>query len=471
MVDEFDSISQGFLSWLSRSGASISSKIEIADLRRQNAGRGVVSTADIDQDEVIFSIPRSIVLSVQNSSFRQQHEEFLSSLAEDPWLSLILVMLYEYGRGSESNWKPYFDILPSSFDTLIHWSENELEELQASAVIKKIGKTSADQTFEEKIWPIVSSKPGVFGFPGSISKEEVVKLAHRMGSLIMAYAFDIESSQAKEPDEEGYATEDEDEDLPKGMVPLADTLNADADRNNARLFYEPDVLVMKAIRPIPKGSEIFNDYGSLPRSDLLRRYGYITDNYAQYDVVEVPLELVVSTVKDIFKLSDDIARQQLDLLGEADALDDGYDIPHGNDFNEQFSLELKMLGLVLIPHSSPKFAKQASRGELPKSWFVLMQEVLKRRLEQYSTTVDQDAEYLRDLKARFDGGMHDQSPAELRRRMAAVQVRMGEKAILLSALAKLEEEGDRVAAEMTETNGGRKRGAEEQNGPGYKKRR
>ncbi|TID27664.1 SET domain-containing protein [Venturia nashicola] len=470
-MDGFNAISECFLSWLSRSGANINPKMEIADLRQQNAGRGVVSTANIEQDEVLFSIPRSIILSVQNSSFRQQHGDLLSSLIEDPWLSLILVTLYEYGQGSDSNWKPYFDILPSSFDTLIYWSENELEELQASVVVKKIGKKSADQMFEEKIWPIIGSRPEVFRFQGNNSKEEVVQLAHRMGSLIMAYAFDIESSQAREPDEEGYATEDEDEHLPKGMVPLADILNADADKNNARLFYEPDTLVMKAIQPIPKGSEIFNDYGPLPRSDLLRRYGYITDNYTQYDVVEIPLDLVVSTVKDVFKLSDDTVKQQLDLLEEADALEDGYDVPHGDDFNEQFPLELKMLGLVLIPHSSPKFAKQASRGELPKSWFELMHEVFKRRLGQYGTTLDQDTEYLSDLRETLDGGMHDRSHVELKRRAVAVQVRMGEKALLEAALAKLEEEGKKVTSEVAETNGGRKRGAEDENGQGSNKRR
>jgi SET domain-containing protein 6 len=147
-------------------------------------------------------------------------------------------MIYEYGRGPDSTWKPYFDILPSTFDTLIYWSENELEELQASAVVRKIGKKEADQMFEDKIWPIVHSQPGIFGFREGISGQEVVQLAHRMGSLIMAYAFDIESSETKEPDEEGYATEDEDADLPKGMVPLADILNADADRNNVSSCFQ-----------------------------------------------------------------------------------------------------------------------------------------------------------------------------------------------------------------------------------------
>ncbi len=60
----------------------------------------------------------------------------------------------------------------------------------------------------------------------------------------------------------------------------------------ARLFQEDGSFVMKSIKPIPKGQEIFNDYGELPRADLLRRYGYVTENYAQYDVVELPLDTI-----------------------------------------------------------------------------------------------------------------------------------------------------------------------------------
>jgi len=52
-------------------------------------------------------------------------------------------------------------------------------------------------------------------------------------------------------------------------------------------------MYMIALKPISKGEEIFNDYGQLPRSDLLRRYGYITDRYKKWDVVEVDSELIV----------------------------------------------------------------------------------------------------------------------------------------------------------------------------------
>lgn len=46
---------------------------------------------------------------------------------------------------------------------------------------------------------------------------------------------------------------------------------------------------MKAIKHIQEGEEIFNDYGEIPRADLLRRYGYVTENYSQYDVIELSL--------------------------------------------------------------------------------------------------------------------------------------------------------------------------------------
>lgn len=47
---------------------------------------------------------------------------------------------------------------------------------------------------------------------------------------------------------------------------------------------------MRTIKPVAAGEELFNDYGDLPRSDLLRRYGYVTENYAKYDVIDLPLE-------------------------------------------------------------------------------------------------------------------------------------------------------------------------------------
>jgi SET domain-containing protein 6 len=152
-------------------------------------------------------------------------------------------MLYEYTNQDSSNWVSYFNVLPSNFNTLMFWADDEIAELQASAVVHKIGKTGADEMFTKELVPVIKEFADIF-FSGdmrakeraeSMTQADNMLLMHKMGSLIMAYAFDVEPANLeKDVDEEGYASEDEDEALPKGMVPMADMLNADADRNNVR---------------------------------------------------------------------------------------------------------------------------------------------------------------------------------------------------------------------------------------------
>ena len=76
---------------------------------------------------------------------------------------------------------------------------------------------------------------------------------------------------------------------------------------------------MKALKPIVAGEEIFNDYGPLPRSDLLRRYGYITTNYAQYDVVEVPFEIVREVMQSENHISASVVEDRVGHASNASA--------------------------------------------------------------------------------------------------------------------------------------------------------
>jgi N-lysine methyltransferase SETD6 len=218
-----------------------------------------------------------------------------------PWDSLILIIIYEILRGEPSLWFPYLQLLPTTFDTLMFWTPAELSELQGSAVVDKIGKNSAEENWTSTILPIMLNHGALFPLSTTNENERtrsLLKLAHMAGSMIMAYAFDIDDDESDSVEEDEIDEESSDliedaEDNPaKGMVPFADMLNADADRNNARLFHEDDFLIMKATKDVKAGNEIFNDYGPLPRSDLLRMYGYVTENYSAFDVVEISAELI-----------------------------------------------------------------------------------------------------------------------------------------------------------------------------------
>jgi SET domain-containing protein 6 len=378
-----------------------------------------------------------------------------------PWLSLILVMLYENINGNASNWAPYFSVLPTEFNTLMFWSEDELAELQASAVVNKIGKEGANEAFMEQLLPVIKEFAPIF-FAGDeraaqraeeMRDERNVTLMHNMGSLIMAYAFDVEpATPRKDVDEEGFAEEEEDEALPKGMIPLADMLNADADRNNARLFYEDKHLDMKALKPIRAGEEIFNDYGPLPRSDLLRRYGYVTDNYAQYDVVELSMDLV----NDLAVAAGIQSEERLEYLDEQEIVDTGYDITTSSPFTIQESLSPELVVLVetlLLP--SEEYEKLKKKQKLPKPEKItskgaeFLHKLVQVRLSQYATTLEDDLKSMNGVPPIGNTG-----PKERRFAMAKA-VRIGEKQLLRraqDALAEIMARGGNVTKRSRTTD-------------------
>lgn len=66
-------------------------------------------------------------------------------------------------------------------------------------------------------------------------------------------------------------------------------------------------MTMIALKSIASGQQIFNDFGQLPRSDLLRRYGYITENYKRWDVVEVSIDTITEATGIYSKLNDQVS--------------------------------------------------------------------------------------------------------------------------------------------------------------------
>jgi len=143
-------------------------------------------------------------------------------------------MLYEYLQGESSRWKPYIDILPTTFDTPIFWTEDELKELDDTILTtEKIGKQESDEMLRSRILPVILQHPTVFFPEGAhqLEEDELLVLAHRMGSTIMAYAFDLDNDNEQSDDEEDGWVEDREGHMKLGMVPMADVLNANAEFN------------------------------------------------------------------------------------------------------------------------------------------------------------------------------------------------------------------------------------------------
>lgn len=196
----------------------------------------LVAVEDIEEDEELFTIPSSSILTVENSDFYSSNQKHLQEIP--PWAALALTLIYEHGKGPESAWGPYLNILPDELDTLMYWSQSELAELQASTVLDRIGRATANDLFEKQLWPIAKPVASQFGyhadsFVGIDGKADFLNLCHRMAALIFAYGFDLDLDVLSDEDWEELEPENTPNELKKGMVPLADLLNADGDLNNA----------------------------------------------------------------------------------------------------------------------------------------------------------------------------------------------------------------------------------------------
>ncbi|RDL35117.1 putative Ribosomal N-lysine methyltransferase 4 [Venustampulla echinocandica] len=431
-TDGFQATTDAFISWLSDAGVRINPKIRIEDFRSDGRGRGVVAAADLAEDEVIFSIPRTSALNINNSLAGIDAGSSRDALLNMPsWLALTALIISE-SQQSNSKWAAYLAVLPRQLDTLTFWSELELTELQASTVVKKIGKAGAEAMFSQHLLPLGLG-------------ESSTDLFHRVASIIMAYAFDIPYEADSEQQTGTAGAEDDelvsdngDEKTILSMIPLADMLNADADRNNARLCCDNEDLEMRTIKPISKGEEIFNDYGQLPRSDLLRRYGYVTDNYAPYDVAEISTSSIMSALTSgplklgegqlLQPLSEMEAKRRLTLAEREDVHDDSYDLIHPNTEGPAIPDELLALIYLQLLDEESLRAIETSQSSLPsrsKLATELVGQVLaaliQLREKEYATSIEEDENLLQTESVPY-------------RTKMAMQVRLGEKRVLRAAI-------------------------------------
>ena len=220
---------------------------------------------------------------------------------------------------------------------------------------------------------------------------------------------------------------------------------------------------MVALKSIRQGEEIFNDYGQLPRSDLLRRYGYVTDRYKTWDVVEIPVNLVFRVIFDRYGLDEESKKErvnwqpspslQLQLtypkLGLAQQQwginSDSFELTRNQTstgFEFDSALYLLVDALTMDPATLREEIDATEIPEEPRFTCeigVALREVLLAHLKCYKTTIAEDVALLQD----------DHLPRRLR---MAVEVRLGEKELVAMALDGLQHRTEDTFVDLERTD-------------------
>ncbi|CAI4038124.1 hypothetical protein SMKI_04G4640 [Saccharomyces mikatae IFO 1815] len=318
-MDDFSKNTESFIYWLKNiAKIDVSPKIEIKNLCYCNQGRAVVAIEKIRKDETLFEIPRSSVLSITTSQLVRDYpslkEKFLNEIGS--WEGLIICILYEMEVLKErSQWAPYFKVWnkPNDMNMLIFWGEKELELLQPSLVLERIGKKEAKE-MHERVIELIKQIGGEFACAAtSFGFNDFAYIA----SIILSYSFDLEmqDKNTNENEEDDTSEEEtESECYLKSMIPFADMLNADTSKCNANLIYHSGSLKMIAIRDIEANEQVYNIYGEHPNSEILRRYGYVEWDGSKYDFGEVLLENIIEAIRETFNVNAEFLENCMDVL-------------------------------------------------------------------------------------------------------------------------------------------------------------
>ncbi|KAH6914399.1 hypothetical protein BKA70DRAFT_1261294 [Coprinopsis sp. MPI-PUGE-AT-0042] len=478
MAESYD-----FIKWFQDAGGEVDiGAMGIVDFPPSEGGRGAVALRDLPEGHVLFTIPRLLTLSTRTSQLPELigFEEWKRLGLHQGWVGLILCMMWEVSRGSESKWSGYMAILPDQFSTPMFWSENELTELTGTSIIEKLGKEDAERDWETKVKPLVKDMPQLF-----LQGEQFYSLEmyHIMGSRILSRSFTVEkwvddeengdddveesndseeagsaveqrhsdamdvdepSSRGPSEAEEEREEEDEDNSSDVAMVPMADMLNARYGAENAKLFYEEHELKMITTKPVKRGEQIWNTYGDPPNSDLLRRYGHVDvvplsngklGNPA--DIVEVGADLVVDVIK-VQNPTSDFA-ERIDWWLEEGG-DDVFDFTWELDIPPPV---VQMTKLLLLPHDD--WIKARDKGKLPKPKMdpEIMRILEKALLKRYSL-------YRTSRHSQEDEATLHENPSINTRN--AIIVRLAEKRILQAYT-------DKIASTLASERKGTKRKA------------
>ncbi|ESN94930.1 hypothetical protein HELRODRAFT_193766 [Helobdella robusta] len=385
--------------------------------RNVASGWGLVADKDITEGDVLFTVPRSVLLHPCTVS--DELKVAIEAAGEEldsgsSWVPLLLCLLHEYDKmeaaacGFGGRWQPYFNMVPD-FDDLhlpMMWSKEELnEELKGTNLLGLLDRDLKSLTFEFEhiVVPFVKKHPQLFN-------ADNITLHHfkKMVSFVMAYSFTEPKKPGKDDDDDD--DDDEDDVHPPMMVPLADILNH-ASENNAFIRFRPQCLEMLAKRNIKKNEEIFNTYGELSNEQLLHMYGYAEHpTLALYDTVDIPLNDLRET---FLQMNTDQPTQQQQ---QQQQRHQSTNLPVANQnapfIDKKWSYLTKLGyiaddGCLVLSHDGVLTEKMMNSimknmSKLPDSYKMLLNKLATRQLGKYGRSLEEEEELMKKLEEEME---------------------------------------------------------------------
>ena len=348
--------------------------------------RGVIAKSPIKKDEIILSIPKECLISLElvlETEYGKKIGEIMFNELTSPKHCLLSsFILFEKNN---PKWKFYFDLLPKDFSNFpIFYTDDELQYLKGSPFLNQILDKKSDM------------------------KKDYLKLCEYI-PLFNQFTFDqfMEARMIISSRIFGISINNNKTDV---LVPYADLLNHKRPRQT-QWYYDDKInsFVIQATEDILLGKEIFDSYGKKTNGRFLLNYGFAVENndsaeyvlnvifndcYPLYDIKKQYLKNE-KKIK-IFYLNINLYESQIiELLSflrfcmfDGD-INDLLKLIHCNDKNYIYTYDSNIFGFGYIPPVNIEIEINV----LKKLKILLIQ-----ALNQYPTTIEQDKKIYKEDK-------------------------------------------------------------------------
>jgi len=253
-LEEQKELFSSLISWLKSNGSSF----PLLHITHYNERfRGVVLTKSVTKNKEILKIPNRCIMT----TIKALESDVGKELKQSGWNSycshtpLALYLLQEKMK-YDSYWKPYIDILPSTYsDFPQFYKDEELKQLTGSFVLEMI--KSRNLNLEEEYNQIRRFLP-IFGKKISLTDYVWARIA----VVSRVFHIDLENNNSSE-----------------GLVPMADMLNHALEPATTWCFdNKKNSFVISSNKFMKRNNEIFDTYGPKCNSRYLVNYGFTLEN-------------------------------------------------------------------------------------------------------------------------------------------------------------------------------------------------
>jgi hypothetical protein len=248
-----------FMSWLARHDITVDA---VVPFDFPDTGRGMRATRDISPGELLLKIPEYLIISAKTALDSDIGPFFREAKIRNGVDLICLYLLYEKNKPN-SAWKEYINILPTSFSDLLHFTDEELQELQCSVKTERLNTKKI--SLQNKYQTLKSSLE-------TVMKRTLLWLTFDeylwAWSCVMSRSFYIPGRKRMNIEKDEY-----------NVIPFADMFNHSSNVESRGAF-GPNSGAYKLFTDTAykQGDQVFLCYGQHSNEVLLKYYGFVIED-------------------------------------------------------------------------------------------------------------------------------------------------------------------------------------------------